>query len=382
MTATDRILLVSGDPQALDGPTIARLEQSGFEVTRAGERDDPLRLAETQPTCLIILDGRERHDGGALLRRLKAGERTGEIPVLLLLDPEPSNADAWAAGAEGILRTPAGGEALVTLARLLIVAHRQKSAQRAERERLETSIQRLLDLVIELGEAALPGFRARSEIAASIAARIASQFDIPNELHADLLTAARLHAIGRCLVGDGHDPDAGPWRWAVASARELHGIPQLEVVGDLVQSSAEHWDGSGRPDGRQRGQIPLRSRILRITVDLLNLADTLPAGNRDRQLKEAFRLLEPHVGTWYDPAVAAALAIVVADMDGEMNGTEWIAADRLEPGMTLEQDLTTASGAKLLSRGSVITSASLATIIRRHLADPIVHSVRVRRLGR
>ena len=88
-----------------------------------------------------------------------------------------------------------------------------------------------------------------------------------------------------------------------------------------------------------------------------------------------------HTGTRYDPAVLAELALVVSSgyEDTESTRVEPLRVEQLTEGRMLVNDLCTASGVKLLSAGSVLTSASLRLIAERHALDPIVHAVATRR---
>ena len=112
-----------------------------------------------------------------------------------------------------------------------------------------------------------------------------------------------------------------------------------------------------------------------MAVDLVNAAARRP----ELGLAGAIPVLRPHTGTHYDPAVLAEAESVAEDNAWEEEGVERLVLDRLEPGMLLEEDLVTASGVKLLARGGVLTSASLAAVARRHVTDPIVHALKIRR---
>ena len=44
-----------------------------------------------------------------------------------------------------------------------------------------------------------------------------------------------------------------------------------KVLAELIGGIFENWDGTGHPDRLRQGQIPLRSRILRILIDYQGL---------------------------------------------------------------------------------------------------------------
>jgi hypothetical protein len=56
-----------------------------------------------------------------------------------------------------------------------------------------------------------------------------------------------------------------------------------------------------------------------------------------------------------------------------------VGIDQLEVGMVLASDLSTSSGVKLLARGTTLSRSMLDVITRRHLADPIIDGIWIRR---
>lgn len=79
-----------------------------------------------------------------------------------------------------------------------------------------------------------------------------------------------------------------------------------EAVAEAVHGLDEHFDGSGRPDALRGDAIPLASRIalLAQVVDVFHFNDG-PAG----ALAEA----RARAGSWFDPALVAALDAVAQD---------------------------------------------------------------------
>jgi hypothetical protein len=153
-------------------------------------------------------------------------------------------------------------------------------------------------------------------------------------------------------------------------------IPALSGAGELVSLSAEHWDGSGR-GGLQRGQIPLRARIIRVAVDLVDVAFAGGDEPTPESLQQASRLIGGHRGTRYDPAVMAELDMMLSAGEPASERVRWVSVEELRPGMKLAEDLVTSSGVKLLAAGGVISAGSLRTISRRHVTDPIAHTIPV-----
>jgi putative nucleotidyltransferase with HDIG domain len=76
-----------------------------------------------------------------------------------------------------------------------------------------------------------------------------------------------------------------------------------QAAAQAVRSLDEHWDGSGYPDGMQREQIPLLSRICAIAQHLDVFSSRFGA-------ERAIETLKRGSGTWFDPQlVSVALSL-------------------------------------------------------------------------
>ncbi|HUK64271.1 MAG TPA: hypothetical protein VLV15_13085, partial [Dongiaceae bacterium] len=129
----------------------------------------------------------------------------------------------------------------------------------------------------------------------------------------------------------------------------------------------------------QRGQIPLRSRILRVLLDLFDLMEPPRSVPADLALDA----LDERSGTCYDPMVVGHLRALLAGGPAAAleSDHQVLAVNELSPGMVLAEDLYTDSGFKLLTRGTVLTQGSLETLMRRHRVEPL-HAVAVVRSKR
>jgi response regulator RpfG family c-di-GMP phosphodiesterase len=349
---------------------------NGFRVEAvSGCQAAVARALEMEPDVVIGAWDVGGFDGLELLRKLREHATTRSVPVILLAGKGTRHEQAWECGVDALLIEPVETAELVARVRSLAARRRLEELELRRVRQLEESVSRLVDLALALSDAAIPGLSAHGDAVARLAERLAERFDVPDVFRRDLLIAARLHAIAKPMLSGSAPADSDPARLSTATSAELRVIPVLADAAGLVASSGEHWDGTGRPAGLQRGQIPLRARIIRVAVDLVDAA----ARNPGAGLAGALPSLRPHAGTHYDPAVFAEAESLAQDGAWEVEGVERLVLDRLEPGMLLEEDLVTASGVKLLARGGVLTSASLAAVGRRHVTDPIVHAVKIRR---
>ncbi len=68
------------------------------------------------------------------------------------------------------------------------------------------------------------------------------------------------------------------------------------AVCDAIQNLDEHWDGKGKPEGRDRSTIPQASQI----ALMAQVADVFfTANGREAAIKE----IEARAGTWFDPSL-------------------------------------------------------------------------------
>ena len=98
----------------------------------------------------------------------------------------------------------------------------------------------------------------------------------------------------------------------VAGERIIGAAPGLAPVAALVRCTAEHFDGSGYPDGLAGDAIPLGSRIIAVAVAYAALTAPRPyraAGSA----RDALAELQRCSGTQFDPDVVDALAADIAE---------------------------------------------------------------------
>lgn len=129
-------------------------------------------------------------------------------------------------------------------------------------------------------------------------------------------------------------------------ARLVAKIPRMERVAAIVAYQEKYFEGGGAPRDEVKGeQIPLGARILKTAVDFdILLANGMPKG-------EALTKLERRKGI-YDPAIVAALALVVGEQARYM--LQKVHLHGLTPGMIMAEDLYGVRGAEnilLIAKG-------------------------------
>ncbi len=79
-----RVLFVEDDPSVAQMYKL-KLELDGYSVTVAPDGEEALRLATEAPPDIVFLDIRlPKMDGLAVLERLREGEGTRHVPVVIL----------------------------------------------------------------------------------------------------------------------------------------------------------------------------------------------------------------------------------------------------------------------------------------------------------
>jgi len=249
-------------------------------------------------------------------------------------------------------------------------------------ESLKQRFDQLLQLMANMLDMRCPGAADRGRHIAELARKVADRFGVPATHLNDLEIASRLHELGRVVTTNGADHKPGQrvvddWQYAMSTRSIFGQVDGLAGAAELVGGMYENWDGSGHPDHLQLGQIPLRSRILRILVDLFLELGTHARPDMNRALEE----LQNHVGTRYDPMVMVHLrAVLQGAGDDDVRGKRVVLpVPELKAGMVLAEDLCTDSGLKLLSRNTRLTSETLEVILRRHAAEPLTHGAAVLR---
>jgi response regulator RpfG family c-di-GMP phosphodiesterase len=231
-----------------------------------------------------------------------------------------------------------------------------------------------VSVLVHMIDVQRPGAAERGRELADAVRQLAARFQVPPAFMQDLEWAARLHEIGLAVDGSA---SASAWlspadiRSLIVAQHLLNQVEILRPAAFLVASIGENWDGSGFPDRLQRGQIPMRSRLLRALIDFNVIREPEPGVRISNDA--ALSALGLHAGTWYDPTVVAQLnAIVTHIAGGADEGKYRVSVARLRPGMVLAEDLCTASGLKLVAAGATITAHMLEVVRLRDTVDPVI----------
>ena len=127
-----------------------------------------------------------------------------------------------------------------------------------------------------------------------------------------------LHDLGKIGVPDAVLNKAGPLtdeEWVLMrehpaiGMRILDGVPQMEVVREVVYCHHERWDGAGYPEGLKGEATPLAARVF-AAVDAFDAMTTDRPYRRAAGVDEALARLRAASGTQFAPDAVEAIHLV------------------------------------------------------------------------
>jgi len=336
-----KILLVDDEPALRE---LLRATFEGADVT-VDEAESGLeaeaRIKRRRPD-VIVLDLRMPGMSGAeLCKRLKANERTKEIPIVLLTGADPEEARrAQHAGAAALVHKPFSPLDLLAVVERVSgrtpVPRRPRRAKPADKELVlyARDLRHLLD--VERGQRTLLEESYLATVT-SLASALESR-DTRTGAHSqrvqryalellDMIdpgSVARnpglqygflLHDIGKIAIPDEILQKPGPLSRGERQRMQTHTVLGEQMLGGVavlkgeglrvVRSHHERWDGGGYPDKLSGTEIPLAARVFAV-------ADALDAMTSDRPYRRKLKWTVAHEeilsqsGKQFDPAVVEA----------------------------------------------------------------------------
>ncbi len=244
-----------------------------------------------------------------------ADRQLGEIVLAAAGGGAGADSEALSGHSYGEAIVPAEAqdpEAALQVAGRRLAAHRRRR-QRSARRQAHAVLMAALDT-------RRPELRDHLRSTAYRAISLARRLGLEREEIDDIALAAELQSTGLLAVPDAvleketlDEAERAMVRSHTAEgARIVSAAPGLAAVACLVRSSAEHFDGSGYPDGLAGDAIPLGSRAIAVAVAFVAMTERRP----DREPVgpgEALAELRHHSGSQFDPRIVEALAADLAE---------------------------------------------------------------------
>jgi diguanylate cyclase (GGDEF)-like protein len=310
-----RILLVDDDPGLLVllRTTFQIIDIEVEEARSVAEAQG--RIAANRPDVIVLDVAMPVVDGLFFCRGLKSDPETREIPVVVLTGAADSEDEAKRAGAEAFLQKPfspldllalveqlAGGlfEGPFTLMaderpeeQILLYARdlrRLLELERGQRHLLKKAYEETIGAFAGALEAKDFGTGAHSKRVVRYATELTRELEPSLLVDPSLEYGFLLHDVGKIGIPDSILQKPGVLTkeerrtmrtHTTVGSRLLAEVPLLEGEGlDVIRSHHERWDGSGYPDLRGKGEIPIGGRIFAV-------ADALDAMTSDRPYRAA-----------------------------------------------------------------------------------------------
>ena len=353
---TDRILCVDDDPNILHAFQRALRRQFHIEIAVGGE--EALKtVIDKGPYAVVVSDMQmPGMNGVELLKKVK--EHEGDT-VRMMLTGNADQQTALDAINEGhIFRFMTNPRHPDTLAKALTAGLAQYHLIRAERDLLSKTFSASVKVLTDVLSAVNPTAFGKAARVRQLVRLLCQELDLNNW---QIEVAAMLSQVGCVSIPaevltkayEGQELTPAEQDMFDAYPRASHEliacIPRLEEVAQIVAYQQQHYDGGGFPgDGKHSDQLPLGSRILKVAFDY----DALIATRRSKEI--ALAKMNDRPGR-YDPAIVAALsralAITSLQIVRHMKITDLI------DGLTLADDIRTASGTLVCAKGQEITRA-------------------------
>ena len=196
-----------------------------------------------------------------------------------------------------------------------LTAHNQRQHRSARRQAHA--------VLIAVLSARRPELREHLRVVTYRAISLGRRLGIDREEMDDVALAAELQDIGLMAVPEAILEKESPLteieaamirERPVAGERIIGTAPGLAPVAALVRASAEHFDGSGFPDGLAGEAIPTGARIIAVAVAYAALTAPRPYRG-EMSAEDALGEMRRCAGTQFDPQVVEALA---ADLSEEL----------------------------------------------------------------
>ena len=211
---------------------------------------------------------------------------------------------------------------LALIAVVLFLVHYSLENYVKLRRQAKQTFEKIMDL---LGKRD-PYTHRHSESVGDLTEEIVKEMDIKPGIMEDIVSAARVHDIGKLGIPDSillKEDGLTEEEWEtmkehpVVGADILSGLTIYDDAVDIVRYEHERWDGSGYPEGLEKEDIPLGSRVVAV-ADVWNALRTKRPYRGPLSIEESKEEIKEMAGVKLDPEVVDALLTVVEEGRAEV----------------------------------------------------------------
>ena len=270
-------ILVVDDNQDIMGLMQELLATHGYDVVAVPDAIHAEAEILRHPPDLILSDVvMPGKSGYELCREVKANPATRLIPFVLItgLTDRQDRVLGIESGADDFLHKPIFPEELFARVKSLLKL-------KEFTDELETAESVLCTLGLSV-ESRDPYTEGHCDRLAGHASNLGRYLGLDPESVVALRRGGYLHDLGKIAVPDDilkKGTNLTPEEWEIMKQHPVTGeticrpLKSLRLVLPIIRSHHEHSDGSGYPDGLQRGEIPVLARVLQV-VDVYDALRT------------------------------------------------------------------------------------------------------------
>lgn len=207
----------------------------------------------------------------------------------------------------------------------------------------------------------------------------------------DLTMAAALYNIGKLSWTDSmmtapadllHHSDRERYRgYPKQSESLLMTLDPMKDAARLILHHQERWDGSGFPDRLKGEAIPFGSRLLKLSVDFIELQRGLIL-ERQMNSDEALVYIRSYAGRLYDPDLVEdfiqVCAAYLSDVSLADPSVKVLSTREVTAGMILARNLNADNGMLLLNAGKVLNGPLVEKLIAFEAMEGAKYSIFVK----
>ena len=304
MNIDESIILVVDDNPANLNVLFDIFGDMKYDVLFASDGESCLRLVEIEWPDLILLDVMMPGiDGFETCRRLKANERTRDIPVMFMtaLAETVDKVKGLELGAVDYVTKPIQPEEVLARVKTHLTMRKMFTMLQDREKHLTHLVEEKTRMVGNITHALVNALENANrlndtdtgnhikrvgEYAAFLAAQCGCEYDFVKRIR----LYAPLHDVGKVGIPDHLLFKKGRLTAGEMDKMRMHveighriaqSIPELAPMSDLLLKHHEWWNGQGYPLGLRENEIPLECRIF-------SIADAYDAMTHDRPDRAAF----------------------------------------------------------------------------------------------